>query len=112
MTAELPILEFTDRKTLREWLMQNHSISNGIYLRIYKKKSGVAGVTFEEVLDEGLCFGWSENKRLPGDAASYLQRFTPRKNVGTTSTRNITHAKQLIADGLMTPSGLEVLGDI
>jgi uncharacterized protein YdeI (YjbR/CyaY-like superfamily) len=68
-------------------------------------------VSFEEVLDEGLCFGWSENKRLPGDELSYLQRFTPRAGKSTSSARNIEHAKQLIADGLMTPSGLAALGE-
>lgn len=112
MNIELPIVAFADRPTLRKWLEDNHATSAGIYVRIYKKHSGMQSVTFEEVLDEGLCFGWSENKRLPGDEQSYLQRFTPRKGKGTTSTRNIEHAKQLIKDGLMTPAGLKVLGDI
>ncbi len=109
---EFPIQTFTDRTILRQWLTENHATSKGVYVRIYKKRSGVESVTFEEVLDEGLCFGWSENKRLPGDKVSYLQRFTPRASKGTTSPRNIAHAKQLIADGLMTDAGLAVLGDI
>ncbi len=86
--------------------------SKGVYVRIYKKRCNVQSVTFEEVLDEGLCFGWSENKRLPGDESSYLQRFTPRAAKSTTSKRNIEHAKQLIADGLMTQAGLAVLDNI
>lgn len=110
MSVELPILEFASRSLLREWLVQNHQSSKGIFVRIYKKHSGIESVTFEEVLDEGLCFGWSENKRLPGDAASYLQRFTPRSSKGTASKRNEEHAKQLIADGLMTQAGLTALG--
>lgn len=112
MTIELPIITFKDRATLRAWLVENHAISNGVYVRIYKKHSGVETVTFEEVLDEGLCFGWSENKRLPGDELSYLQRFTPRRSKGTTSKRNVEHARKLIAEGLMTEAGLAVLGDI
>lgn len=112
MNIEFPIQSFTDRALLRKWLEKNHATCPGIYVRIYKKHSGVQSVTFEEVLDEGLCFGWSENKRLPGDEQSYLQRFTPRKGKGTTSKRNVEHARQLIKDGLMTPAGLKVLGDI
>jgi uncharacterized protein YdeI (YjbR/CyaY-like superfamily) len=105
MNIELPIVTFTNRAALRTWLTDHHNTSKGVYVRIYKKHSGVKSVTFEEVLDEGLCFGWSENKRLPGDEVSYLQRFTPRTSKGTTSPRNIAHAKQLIAKGLMTPAG-------
>jgi uncharacterized protein YdeI (YjbR/CyaY-like superfamily) len=112
MNIELPIVTFTNRAALRTWLTDHHITSKGVYVRIYKKHSGIKSVTFEEVLDEGLCFGWSENKRLPGDEVSYLQRFTPRTSKGTTSARNIAHAKQLIAEGLMTPAGLEALGDI
>lgn len=112
MNIELPIITFRNRKLLRSWLEENHATSKGVYIRIYKKHSGIATVTFEEVLDEGLCFGWSENKRLPYDEVSYLQRFTPRATKGTSSARNISHAKQLIAEGLMTPAGLAVLGDI
>jgi uncharacterized protein YdeI (YjbR/CyaY-like superfamily) len=112
MTIELPVLSFADRKKLRDWLADNHASSKGVYVRIYKRRSGAPSVTFEEVLDEGLCFGWSENKRLPGDEMSYLQRFTPRSSKGTTSARNIEHAKQLIAEGLMTPAGLAALDKI
>jgi uncharacterized protein YdeI (YjbR/CyaY-like superfamily) len=112
MTPELPIKTFANRKLLRDWLLANHAQSKGVYVRIYKKMCNIESVTFEEILDEGLCFGWSENKRLPYDKTSYLQRFTPRVSKGTTSVRNINHAKQLIKDGLMTGAGLDALGDI
>jgi uncharacterized protein YdeI (YjbR/CyaY-like superfamily) len=66
-------------------------------------------VSFEDVLDEGLCFGWSESKRLKGDTDSYLQKFTPRKTKGTTSERNRRHVEQLIKEGRMTKAGLAAL---
>ena len=106
----LPVLEFPSAEALRAWLMEHHATSDGIWLRIYKQRSGVPSVTFEEVLDEGLCFGWSESLRRTGDARSYLQRFTPRRTVGTTSKRNREHAARLIAEGRMTPAGLKALG--
>lgn len=90
---ELPILSFKSSKELREWLMENHALSPGIWLRIYKKNSGVKSVTFDEILDEGLSFGWSESKRIKDDEISYLQRFTPRHTIGTTFKRNLEHAK-------------------
>ena len=106
----LPILKFRSASALRAWLIKNHATSDGIWLRIYKKNSGVETVTFEEVLDEGLCFGWSESKRIKGDEVSFLQRFTPRKTKGTTSKRNSEHIKRLIKEKRMTPDGFKALG--
>jgi len=106
----LPILAFVSGKSLHAWLAENHAVSGGIRVRIYRKNSGIPSVTFEEVLDEGLCFGWSESMREKCDADSYLQRFTPRRTKGTVSERNRQHVRRLIAEGRMTPSGVRVLG--
>ncbi|MFT3895899.1 MAG: hypothetical protein QM730_30135 [Anaerolineales bacterium] len=106
----LPILEFETSEQLRAWLEDHHAISNGIWLRIYKKHSGVRSVAFEQVLDEGLCFGWSESARRKYDNQSYIQKFTPRKTIGTQSARNIARVKILIEQGKMKSSGLAALG--
>ncbi len=106
----LPILEFETSELLRDWLEKNHASSTGIWLRIYKKHSGIRSVAFEQVLDEGLCFGWSESLRRKYDNNSYIQKFTPRKTIGTQSARNISRAKALIKQGKMKPSGLVALG--
>jgi uncharacterized protein YdeI (YjbR/CyaY-like superfamily) len=105
-TRELPVLAFESATSLRAWLILNHAESDGIWLKIFKKNSGVPSVTFEEVLDEGLCFGWSESMRRKGDDQYYLQRFTPRRTKGSTSERNREHVKRLIRENRMTPSGL------
>lgn len=102
----LPVLSFESVAGLHEWLVRNHRQSDGIRVRIFRKNSGIPSVTFEEVLDEGLCFGWSESTRERGDAESYLQRFTPRCKRGTVSERNRQHVRRLIAEGRMTPAGL------
>jgi uncharacterized protein YdeI (YjbR/CyaY-like superfamily) len=105
----LPILSFPKREDLRAWLEAEHNISQGIWVRLFKKSSGIASISFDELLDEGLCFGWSESLRHKYDDYSYLQKFTPRKRTGTTSERNKAHIKRLVAAGLMTPAGLAVL---
>ncbi len=110
MKPNLPIVAFETLSELRTWLENNHADSSGIFVRIYKKDSGVASVSFEDVLDEGLCFGWSESVRLVGDDQSYLQKFTPRRTKGTTSERNRRHATRLIQEGRMQPAGLAALG--
>jgi len=103
-------MEFRSGDELRAWLLQNHATSAGIWVRIYNAKSGVPSLTFEDMLDEGLCFGWSESNRRTGDERSYLQCFTPRRSKGTTSKRNLEHAARLIREKKMTPAGLKALG--
>lgn len=110
MKTDFPVIEFKHVAQLRQWLVGNHAISPGILVRIYKRDTGIASVSFEDVLDEGLCFGWSESLRLKGDSVSYLQQFTPRKTQGTTSERNRRHAERLIREGRMTAAGLKALG--
>lgn len=107
--VDLPIVSFDHRQALRDWLLVNHATSAGVFVRIHKKHSGVASVTFDDVLDEGLCFGWSESLRFRGDESSYLQKLTPRRTRGTVSERNRRHAEQLIREGRMTPAGLDAL---
>ena len=106
----LPILEFETAEALRSWLEQHHSSSQGMWLRIYRKNTAVRSVTFEQVLDEGLCFGWSESMRRNYDEDSYLQKFTPRRSKGTRSARNLARAKWLTEQGKMKPAGLKALG--
>lgn len=107
---ELPILSFPTANDLHTWLKNHHAQSSGIWLRIFKKRAGIASVSFDEVLDEGLCFGWSESSRRSYDHVSYLQCFTPRKTIGTQSKRNRERAQALIDAGRMTRSGLKALG--
>ena len=105
-----PVITFTDESALRGWLEVNHDTSPGLWVRIFKRDSDVPSVTFQEVLEQGLCFGWSESKRMRGDGVSYLQRFTPRRSKGTASDRNKALVLRLLAEGQMTVSGLEALG--
>lgn len=108
---DLPVVEFVDVAKLRAWLEINHASSSGVWIRVGKKRSARPSVTFEDVLDEGLCFGWSESKRRSLDLDSYLQRFTPRLRKGTASERNRRHIASLIAQGRMTPAGLSAMDD-
>ena len=109
-SPQLPTRAFQSAAKLRAWLKKHHATSRGLWVKIFKKGSGVASVTFSDLLDEGLCFGWSESKRRKGEDGFYLQQFTPRKTVGTQSRRNRTRVKQLIKEGRMTKAGLKALG--
>ncbi len=108
---DLPVVEFADVAQLRAWLEINHASSPGVWIRVGKRRSSRPSVTFEDVLAEGLCFGWSESKRRSLDLDSYLQRFTPRRRMGTASERNRRLIASLTAQGRMTPAGQHAMGD-
>lgn len=76
-------------------------------LRIFKKDSGVATVTYAQALDQALCFGWIDGQKLPCDQQSWLQKFTPRRAGSGWSKRNTGHAQRLIESGEMTAAGLK-----
>ncbi len=109
MNDDLPIMSFEDASTLREWLDRNHRESRGLWVRVFNSRARVPSVTFEELLEQGLCFGWSESTRVRGDETFYLQRFTPRRRPGTNSIRNKRIVQRLVAEGMMTESGLRAL---
>jgi uncharacterized protein YdeI (YjbR/CyaY-like superfamily) len=100
-------MSFTSSSDFRIWLATNHSQEDGIWLRIYKKDSGVATVTYAEALDQALCFGWIDGQKKPFDKKSWLQRFTPRRRRSGWSKNNTQHAERLIKSGNMAPAGLK-----
>ncbi len=100
------ILEFNKQAVFREWLMINSQTVAGIWLRIYKKDSGVFSVNYAQALDEALCFGWIDGQKKSYDKLSFLQKFTPRRPRSTWSKRNTEHVNRLIKAGSMTETGL------
>jgi uncharacterized protein YdeI (YjbR/CyaY-like superfamily) len=98
---------FRSSKELRAWLAKEHTRAPGLLLRIYKKDSGVPSVTYAEALDQALCFGWIDGQKLPFDANSWVQKFTPRGAKSSWSKLNVAHADRLIQEGQMTPAGLK-----
>ena len=70
------ILSFESAAEFRAWLKENHQHSERIQLRIFKKASGRATVTYAEALDQALCFGWIDGQRNICDELSWLQRFS------------------------------------
>jgi uncharacterized protein YdeI (YjbR/CyaY-like superfamily) len=106
MADDLPILTFASAAEMEEWLEGNHAGSNGIWLKIAKKGSGIASVDYSEALELALCFGWIDSQKRGFDEWFFLQRFTPRRSRGKWSLINREKAKALIASGTMRPAGL------
>ena len=97
----------TSRLEWRQWLTEHHSSKQSVWLIQYKKKSKVATISWSEAVEEALCFGWVDSKRIPVDEEKFMQFFCRRKAKSTWSKINKDKVQQLINSGMMTPAGLE-----
>jgi uncharacterized protein YdeI (YjbR/CyaY-like superfamily) len=107
--GELPRVRPKSRKAWRDWLEKNHASSKGVWLVYAKKHSGLPSLTYNDAVEEALCFGWIDSKINPIDDAFYMQVFTPRKPASAWSALNKTRVERLLAAGLMTAAGLAVV---
>lgn len=98
-----------NRKQWRDWLSKNHDKEKEIWLVYYRKLSGKPTVTYDESVEEALCFGWIDSIEKGLDSERFAGRFTPRKPKSNWSPSNRERARRLIAQGFMTPSGRKVL---
>ncbi len=100
------IMTFTSPNELGQWLKVNHAIESELWVKIFKKKTGIASVTWDDVVIEMLCYGWIDGIKKSIDDQAYLQRVTPRKARSMWSKRNRSHVERLIVQGRMMESGL------
>lgn len=91
---------------LRKWLEKHHEKEQELLIGFYKKGTGKPSVTWPEVVDECLCFGWIDGIRNSVDDESYTIRVTPRKPRSTWSAVNIKRVDELTKQGRMTANGL------
>ena len=99
-------LFFRNGQEWRTWLQQYHTEINAVWLVHYKKSTGEPGITYDEALEEALCFGWIDGKMKSLDDEKYIIRYSPRKAMSVWSKLNKEKAEQLIASGKMTDAGL------
>src|SRR3954452_11206216 len=100
-----PQLPFPSRAEWEEWLEDNHAASDGLWIKIAKKGTGIESVRYPEVLECALCFGWIDARREALDETHFLQRFTPRRPRSRWSKINRATAERLIAEGRMRAAG-------
>jgi uncharacterized protein YdeI (YjbR/CyaY-like superfamily) len=107
VAAELPELIVADADAFRDWLAQQHDSSPGVWLVLAKKGTREpTRLTYDEALDEALCFGWIDGQVGKRDDTTYRQRFTPRRRASRWSARNVGLAERLAEQGRMQPAGL------
>ena len=101
-----PVIAFESQAAWEAWLAEHHATSNAVWVKMAKKASGIATVTFAEALESALCYGWIDGQRNRFDDQWFIQRFTPRRSRSKWSKINRSKAEQLISEGRMRPAGL------
>jgi uncharacterized protein YdeI (YjbR/CyaY-like superfamily) len=102
-----PIHGFESQKAWEKWLDKNHRLSSGIWMRLAKKASGIASITYAEAVESALCYGWIDGHKRPHNDLAWLQRFTPRRSRSMWSQINREKALALIESKRMRAAGLE-----
>ena len=103
---EAAVIFFPDAAKFDAWLREHVDLHDGVWLKIAKKSSGIPSLTDDDAVDLGLRYGWISGQRKSLDALYYLQKYVPRRRHSRWSQVNVARAEELIAAGLMQPSGL------
>src|SRR5687768_16891816 len=94
-----------NRNAWRVWLAANHTSTENVCLIIFHKKSKTPNISYEEAVEEALCFGWIDNKGMKRDEESMYLQFCPRKEKSNWSKLNKERAERMISNGMMTDAG-------
>lgn len=97
---------FATPAAFRAWLKKNHKTAGEIIVGYYKKESGKPTITWQESVDEALCFGWIDGIRRSHPPDAYSNRFTPRRPGSNWSAINIKRVEELTKQKRMQPAGL------
>ena len=104
--SDLPVMSFATWQDWEAWLKEHHADTNGVWLKIGKKGTGISSVSYAEALDCALCYGWIDGQKASFDEQYWLQKFTPRGPRSMWSKVNCNKVAALIAEGRMQPAGL------
>jgi uncharacterized protein YdeI (YjbR/CyaY-like superfamily) len=94
------------RAEWRAWLAAHHNRDEGVWMIFFKKATGKPFVTYDDAVEEALCFGWVDSKPNKLDTERSMLWFAPRKGRSGWSNPNKDRVERMTAAGLMIPAGL------
>jgi uncharacterized protein YdeI (YjbR/CyaY-like superfamily) len=105
-TDTLPIIAFETQQSWDVWLKEHHAETKGIWLKLAKKGTDIASVSYAEALECALCYGWIDGQKAAFDEQYWLQKFTPRGPKSIWSKVNCDKVIALLASDRMQPAGI------
>jgi uncharacterized protein YdeI (YjbR/CyaY-like superfamily) len=100
-----------DRAAWREWLERHHAKRTAVWLLLHKKRVEEPSVSYDEAVEEALCWGWIDGLTNRWDDRRYAVRFTPRKPRSVWSESNVERARRMIAEERMMPAGMALVDE-
>src|SRR5687768_15625354 len=97
---------FASPAKFRSWLSKNHGTEEVLWVGYHKVATGRPSLTWAQSVDEALCFGWIDGRRMRIDDERYKIRFTPRKSASNWSAVNVRRFQELLRKGLVAPAGV------
>ncbi len=105
-TKQRVLLELESHEAWRAWLERHHDTVREVWVVFWKKHTGRPGLTYEEAVEEALCFGWIDSVITRLDEGRYAQKMTPRTDRAKWSESNRRRLRILLAEGRVTAAGL------
>jgi uncharacterized protein YdeI (YjbR/CyaY-like superfamily) len=96
---------FETPEELRAWFEANHDTAPELFVGGWRKGAGRPSVTWQQIVDEALCFGWIDSIRRSLPDGAWSQRLTPRRKGSNWSAVNVANVERLRAAGRMRPAG-------
>jgi hypothetical protein len=96
---------FETAADLRAWLAANHATAPELFVGGWRKDTGRTSLTWHELVDESLCYGWIDGIRRSLPDGAWSQRLTPRRKGSNWSAINVANVERLRAEGRMRPAG-------
>ena len=93
----------------KAWLQRHHERDESVWLHLHKKHTGKGRMSYEEAVEQALCFGWIDGTLKRIDAQTHKIRFTPRRKGSVWADSNIRRVRRLMREGRMTSRGLAVI---
>jgi uncharacterized protein YdeI (YjbR/CyaY-like superfamily) len=110
MASDAPLIHLETRAQLREWLSANHDGDvSGIWLVQWRSQTGRPAISYDDIVEECLCFGWIDSTVRKFDEERRGLYLSRRKKGSTWSALNKERLERLIPSGLMHPAGLAVI---
>ena len=107
--SSLTPIHLESRAARRDWLAKHHATEKNVWLKLYRKASGTSSVSYDEAVDEALCFGWIDSAVRKGDEEHRVQFFSQRKPKSNWSRINKAKIEKLTMAGLMTDAGQKMV---
>ncbi|MDR1115271.1 MAG: YdeI/OmpD-associated family protein, partial [Tannerella sp.] len=103
MTTENKIKYFENREDWRKWLTDNFETASEIWFVFSNKSSGKKGITYNDAVEEALCFEWIDSTIKSLDNEHKIQRFTPRNPKSAYSQANKERLNRLLENKMIHP---------